>query len=229
MDDNEKEGYEDTIQKVITEPKDKANITITTDDIDIAHRLGRFEVSKRRQIIVKFVKRTTKITVLRARKLLREHKLYVNEDLTSLNQEVFNSVRTKLLDEVEAAWTCEGKINYKLKEDDVSGDGGDINREYECIDGSDVIEDDVSDVGSDMGDDAIVISDDGESFTGARSPYVPDLSDLSEDECSDLEKSQVETKRELIMLTFYKTSKILNGHEISSVVSVENDYYMCNE
>ena len=109
MDDNEKEGYEDTIQQVITEPKDKANITITTDDIDIAHRLRRFEVSKRRQIIVKFVKRTTKITVLRARKLLREHKLYVNEDLTSLNQEVFNSVRTKLLDEVEAAWTCEEK------------------------------------------------------------------------------------------------------------------------
>jgi len=33
----------------------------------------------------------------------------VNEDLTSLNQEVFNSVRTKLLDEVEAAWTCEEK------------------------------------------------------------------------------------------------------------------------
>jgi len=88
------------------------------------------------------------------------------------------------------------KINYKLKEDDVSGDGVDINREYECIDGSDVIEDDVSDVGSDMGDDAIVISEDGESFTGARSPYVPDLCDLSEDECSDLEKSQVETKRD---------------------------------
>jgi len=59
-----------------------------------------------------------------------------------------------------------------------------------------------------MGCDAIVISDDGEYLAGHRSPYVPDLSDVSEFECLDLEKSQVETKTELIMLTFYRTSKI---------------------
>ena len=59
-----------------------------------------------------------------------------------------------------------------------------------------------------MGCDAIVISDDGESLAGHRSTYVPDLSDSSEDECLDQEKSQVETKTELIMLTFYRTSKI---------------------
>ena len=105
---------------------------------------------------------------------------------------------------------------------DVNCAGNDSKEEYECSDSSDIVENDMSDVDnntcyesdyisdgrSEMGCDAIVISDDGECLAGHRSPYVPDLSDVSEFECLDLEKSQVETKTELIMLTFYRTSKI---------------------
>ena len=88
---------------------------------------------------------------------------------------------------------------FDVNRNDVNCAGNDSKEVYECSDSSDIVEYDMSDVDnstcyesdyisddrSEMGCDAIVISDDGESLAGHRSTYVPDLSDSSEDECLD--------------------------------------------
>ena len=88
-------------------------------DIDIAHRLGRYDENKIRPMIVKFVSRQTKYNVMRNTKHLRGTKLSVNEDLTRLNQQdfVLSSVRLKSKDKVVKAWSFEGKLYLKDKKD----------------------------------------------------------------------------------------------------------------
>jgi len=75
--------------------KEKTGVYIDEHEIDIAHRLGKFKQGKQRPIIVKFVRRQTKIKVFKHAKQLRQSSIYINEDLTKLNQEVLSSVRMK--------------------------------------------------------------------------------------------------------------------------------------
>ena len=91
------------------------DLNISGYDIDIAHRLGKFEENKIRPVIVKFIQRQLKITVLRNTKKLKGTNLSINEDLTQLNQKVLSSVRLKAKDKVEKGWSYEGKIYAKLK------------------------------------------------------------------------------------------------------------------
>ena len=88
---------------------------LTPNDIDIAHRLGKYKHGINRNIIVRFVSRATKIRVFKHRKELKAVDVYVNEDLTKLNQDVLTSVRVKRKDIIEQAWTFEGKVYAKSK------------------------------------------------------------------------------------------------------------------
>ena len=65
---------------------------------------------------MKLVRRTTKIYILRERKSLKQHGIYVTEYLTKLNKEVFNSVRLKLRDDMESTWTRGEKFFYKTRD-----------------------------------------------------------------------------------------------------------------
>ena len=65
---------------------------------------------------MKLVRRTTKIHILRERKSLKQHDIYVTEYLPKLNQEVLNSVRLKLRDDIESTWTRDGKIFYETRD-----------------------------------------------------------------------------------------------------------------
>lgn len=95
--------------------KHMAGLHISPNDIDIAHRLGKYKHDKNRNIIVRFVSRAMKIRVFKHRKELKNVDIYVNEDLTKLNQDVLTSVRVKQKDVIEQAWSFEGKIYAKSK------------------------------------------------------------------------------------------------------------------
>jgi hypothetical protein len=90
-------------------------LKLEIDDIEVGHRLGKQDDKKPRQIIVQFSSRGTKVDILKNRKLLKGSGIYVNEDLTRLNQHVFTCIRKKLSDEVEGVWTRNGNIFYKNK------------------------------------------------------------------------------------------------------------------
>ena len=57
--------------------------------------------------------------MIKERKSLKQHGIYVTEDLTKLNQAVFNSVRLKLRDDMESTWTRDVKIFYKTRDGDM--------------------------------------------------------------------------------------------------------------
>ncbi|KAH3825927.1 hypothetical protein DPMN_127814 [Dreissena polymorpha] len=48
--------------------------------IDVSHRLGKYTPNKDRPVIVKFVRRQTKIDVMKRAKLLKGTGIYINED-----------------------------------------------------------------------------------------------------------------------------------------------------
>lgn len=110
----EYETAEETSQKVIDLIKTELNIDIKMTDIDIAHRLKKTQKEKR-DVIVKFNSRMVKLQILRKKKMLKGSGLFINEDLTQLNQMVFNCVRKKMPDEVDSAWTRNGTILYRSK------------------------------------------------------------------------------------------------------------------
>ena len=96
-------------------------LNLKPDDIDIAHRLGKKKRPKPnetvypRRVIVKFHSRCKRDAILRNRKLFKGTDIYVNEDLTKINQLVLSCVRKKMSDEVEKAWSKNGRIMYENK------------------------------------------------------------------------------------------------------------------
>ena len=91
------------------------NVHLEYKDIDIAHRLGKYIPNKNRAVIVKCVRRQTKIDVMKRAKQLKGTGIYINEDLTKINAEVLASLRLKEPSRVERAWSHEGKlfVGYK--------------------------------------------------------------------------------------------------------------------
>lgn len=91
-------------------------LKLSINEIEIAHRVGISKRGKPRQVIVKFFSRNSKEAILSKKKQLKGSGIFVNEDLTNLNQQVLASVRKKQPDEVETAWTLNGIIYYKGKD-----------------------------------------------------------------------------------------------------------------
>lgn len=95
-----------------------SNVTLRRYDIDIAHRLGK-KSRGNRPIIMKFVSRMTRDIVFRGRRSMISSNIYINEDLTALNNHILGCVRKKKCDEVDSAWSTNGKIYFKNKHNSV--------------------------------------------------------------------------------------------------------------
>ena len=96
------------------------SLNLKREDIDIAHRLGpkrkrRWgqETAPPRRVIIKFNSRIKRDSILRNRKLFKGTDMFVNEDLTQINQNVLACVRKKMPDEVKQSWSINGRIFYE--------------------------------------------------------------------------------------------------------------------
>ena len=94
--DNKHETSQATKDGIIGIFNDVMGLDLSPYDIDIAHRLGKYDDKKIRPVIVKFVSRQTKYLVMQNANHLKGTKLSLNEDLTMMNQQVLASTRTKL-------------------------------------------------------------------------------------------------------------------------------------
>ena len=96
----------------------KLGFNFTRRDIDIAHRLPHFNKSNRspQAIIVKFVRRMDKLSVMGKRKKLKHSKIVIQEDLTRQNSQMLNTVYKR--DDVHSAWSSGGKVFAKFKDRD---------------------------------------------------------------------------------------------------------------
>ena len=119
-DTNETESPTQTIKIFLKEIKDLPIDVVDETDIDIAHRLGRFNPNKPRPVIIRFTTRMVKDDIMRQKKILRQRKIFVNEDLTRLNQQVFTAIRLRCQDEVKSVWTRNGRIMIRRYNDSIS-------------------------------------------------------------------------------------------------------------
>ena len=116
----ETEDANTTADMVVRKLNEILGLNLHRYDIDIAHRIGRKQkgVKSSRCVIVKFVSRMTKIKCLKDRKTkLKGTKIFIQEDLTSLNYSVF--MATKGNNDVDKSWTIDGTIYVKWKGSDV--------------------------------------------------------------------------------------------------------------
>jgi hypothetical protein len=98
--------------EVVTEfCKTKLGYNLELREIDRTHRVGRLRPGKQRAIIVKFCSYQSKIKVMKCKKNLKGTSIYVNEDLTFLNKELFNYARANLKD--LPVWSTDGKVLIK--------------------------------------------------------------------------------------------------------------------
>ncbi|XP_052791850.1 uncharacterized protein LOC128225998 [Mya arenaria] len=106
----------ETAQQVLELFRTSMDIDIAMGEIDVAHRLGKYDEKKNRPIIVKFVCREVKSLVMRRAKLLKNSRkhVFINEDLTKLNNRVLSSLRIKDKSKVEKCWSFEGRIFAKF-------------------------------------------------------------------------------------------------------------------
>jgi len=102
----------ETTRQVREMLKNQMDVEVGENEIDIAHRLGKFDENKptNRPIIVKFVSRQKRMEVMSNAKKLKETNFFINEDLTRLNHEVLMSVRLKATNRVDRAWSLGGRI-----------------------------------------------------------------------------------------------------------------------
>lgn len=72
-----------------------------------------------RQIIIRFISRMKRDELLRNRKYLKGSNIFVNEDLTRLNNRVLMTIKKGNPNKIQNAWTKDGKIFYKNFQGDV--------------------------------------------------------------------------------------------------------------
>ncbi|KAH3796705.1 hypothetical protein DPMN_150274 [Dreissena polymorpha] len=98
------ETAEETTKYMVKTLNTKLGFQIATNEIDIVHRLKKGPEGMK-DIIVRFQSRLLRNTVLREGRFLRQSGIFIREDLTPLNLEVFISVQRKMTDEISSVWT----------------------------------------------------------------------------------------------------------------------------
>ena len=106
----------DTAKVVVDSFNHLLALDLSPEEIDIAHRLKRGKVGEK-DIIIKFTSRLTKNEIMSKRKMLRNAGVFLRDDLTPLNNQVFMSVKKKMPDEVKSVWWQNGGIFYRDRMD----------------------------------------------------------------------------------------------------------------
>ena len=102
------ESVFDTLRVVLDFLNNRLQVRVSEQDICICHRLGDFEEGRHRTIIVKFVRRLTRVRILQQRHLLKRSGIVIAEDLSPETNRLFFELR----DAIGAGnvWTRDGKI-----------------------------------------------------------------------------------------------------------------------
>ena len=94
----EESAREDCYNKVINFCDKELGVKIDPKEIDRAHRVGRTENGRHRSMIVKLKSFRVKLQVMMNRRKLKGKRIFVNEDLTRLNQDLYMLARNERRD-----------------------------------------------------------------------------------------------------------------------------------
>ena len=84
---------------------------IKSEQIEACHRIGRYKEGKNRAVIVRFISRKTKDSIIKERKQLKGTRILIAEDLTRENAAWFFKVKMSVKDEssISSVWTHNGE------------------------------------------------------------------------------------------------------------------------
>ena len=74
VDDSWTETAELTTTKVVKLINDKLSLTVSENDVDISHRMGKFDQNRKRPIIVKFTRRHVQHNVMKNAKNAKRYR-----------------------------------------------------------------------------------------------------------------------------------------------------------
>lgn len=112
-DQNNRETPAETTSKIIQMFNNNLEIQVKEYDIDIAHRLGPFKSDANRPNICKFLSRTLRTEVIRARRKLKGTRIIIKDDLTLKNQKLLQEAAA--VGNVQSAWSDNGRIIVLLE------------------------------------------------------------------------------------------------------------------
>ena len=101
--------------------KDKLNYVISPNDISVVHRLGDKKISQgpdRRNIIVKFCRRNSKVDIVAAARRMKAENFFINESLTPVRQTiayVLRKAKSQFPAIISGSTTLDGKNYVWLK------------------------------------------------------------------------------------------------------------------
>ena len=108
---------EDTDQIIIKLAKEKLGRDLQTTDIVTSHRLGKPRPDKPRVIIARFVTHSTKTSLIKNGKRLKNTNISVNEDLTQIRSKLAYEARTlQRAEKIQQTWTRDGTIYVKIND-----------------------------------------------------------------------------------------------------------------
>src|SRR6218665_531759 len=112
------ESHSQTEEVIINLCKESLDIELTPMDISTAHRLPRGKKDKTRPIIVRFSSRRVRDKIYYARRKLRDQSssspVFINENLTKRNGEIFSEARRLLRSKkIAGTWTTGGMVYVK--------------------------------------------------------------------------------------------------------------------
>lgn len=119
MEDSNTETDAVTMKKVLKMFQEKFRIKLAEADVDIMHKLGKFQKDGNRPIISKFVSRFAKQDVAKSRRRLEGSSYVIQEDLTHINANLLEDVLGH--DKVTTAQSDNGRIVALLKNNKKSG------------------------------------------------------------------------------------------------------------
>lgn len=111
---NNEETAEECEDKIINICASKLKVKVKKEDIAAAHRLGRRDKNKKggRAIIVRFISRKVRDSVIKERRKLKASGIVITEDLTQQQFVLLNAVKAD--EEVcSQAWSDNGKVYMK--------------------------------------------------------------------------------------------------------------------
>ena len=106
---------ENTDDIVINTVQDNMKITVSINDIDRTHRIGKKVAGKTRPIIVKLARYNMRSKIFLNKKRLKGKKISITESLTAKRMKILNEAREKI--GFTSVWTSDGKILYKCPTD----------------------------------------------------------------------------------------------------------------
>ena len=105
---------EDSKQLSLDIFRDKLGLTFTKRDLNAAHRVGLKKPEQTRALLVQFVNKDDRYTVMKERKRLKGTRITLVDDLTKEVHQLFNRVKndSRIMD----AWTWEGQVKFKTRD-----------------------------------------------------------------------------------------------------------------